>query len=64
METLIKYMQYQQKGFNIRPVSFISVVKDDIKVSDNIMKIMLRLLSWIGFSYSVQNFKYLIEEIR
>ena len=45
METLIKYMQYQQKGFNIRPVSFISVVKDDIKVSDNIMKIMLRLLS-------------------
>ena len=56
-------MQYQQKSFNIRPVSFISVVKDDIKVSDNIMKIMLRLLSWIGFSYSVQNFKYLIEEI-
>ena len=43
METLIKYMEYQQKSCNIRSVSFISVVKDDIKVSDNIMKIMLRL---------------------
>ena len=63
-------MEYQQKSCNIRSVSFISVVKDDIKVSDNIMKIMLRLWREIfkkelnRFFYSDQNFKDLIEEIR